>query len=282
MAPTMPSLRGLCVSTCAVSFCGVFSLARSPVRLALLLLWLLPRQHRRFLLLMLLRLIAMPPRLSMILQLMPMISRCQPIRMPFLPIVMICLLTLSGAMMMLVLLLFSLRVSSLSLLRSSWDLAQLQRCGLISVSAISPLVMLSTYLWCVRSTHFSKVILLLMSSIPSALPSGASLTLFGQLFVEPVVAVRLLGLIWSFSGSMSSYLVSALSLSPDVLTCLLVVVFLSRRCLPSFVLRRPAFALLVCWWSRLCWLLGLLCRLLGSPLHRSSPHLQGGESPCLY
>ena len=86
------------------------------------------------------------PRLSMILQLMPMISRCQPIRMPFLPIVMICLLTLSGAMMMLVLLLFSLRVSSLSLLRSSWVSAQLPQCGLIFVSAISPLVMLSTYL----------------------------------------------------------------------------------------------------------------------------------------
>ena len=34
----------------------------------------------------------------------------------------------------------------LSLLRSSWDLAQLQRCGFICVSAISPLVMLSTYL----------------------------------------------------------------------------------------------------------------------------------------
>ena len=54
--------------------------------------------------------------------------------------------------------------------------------------------MLSTYLWCAKSTHFSKVILLLMSSIHSALPSGASLTLFGQLFVESVIAVRLLGL----------------------------------------------------------------------------------------
>src|SRR3954470_15578975 len=100
--------------------------------------------------------------------------------------------------------------------------------------------MLSTYLSCARSTHSSKVIPLLMSSIHSVLPSGVSLTLFGQLFVAPVVVVRLLGLIWSFSGSMSSYHVSALSLNRAVLTYLLVVVFLSRRCLLSFVLKRLA------------------------------------------
>ena len=174
------------------------------------------------------------------------ISRYPPIPMLSLCTGMIFLLILSGAMMMLELLLFSLQVSSLSLLWSSWALALLHRCGPIFVSAISPLAMLFTSLWCVRSTHFSKVILLLMSSIPSALPSGASLTLFGQLFVEPVFAVRIPGLIWSFSGSMSSYLVSGLSLSLDVLTCLLVVVFLSQRYWLSLVLRRPAFALLGC------------------------------------
>ena len=92
---------------------------------------------------------------------------------------------------------------------------------------------------------FSRVTLLLMSSTYKVLPSGVSMTLFGQLFVAPVIAVRLLGLIWSFSGSMSSYLASSLSLSLAVLTCLLVVVFLSQRYLLSFVLRRPAFALLV-------------------------------------
>ena len=120
-----------------------------------------------------------------------------------------------------------------------------------------------------------------MSSIHSALPSGASLTLFGQLFVEPVVAVRLLGLIWSFSGSMSSYLVSALSLSRDVLTCLLVAVFLSQRCLLSFVLKRPAYALLGYLWFHQCWPPELLCHLLASLLHRSCLLLQGGEPSSL-
>ena len=92
--------------------------------------------------------------------------------------------------------------------------------------------------------HSSKVIPLLMSSIHSALPSGVSLTLFGPSFVELVVVVRLHGPIWSFSRFTSSYLVFALSSSLAVLTCSLVVVFLSRRYLLSFVLKRPAFALL--------------------------------------
>ena len=76
---------------------------------------------------------------------------------------------------------------------------------------------------------------------------------------------------------MSSYLVSVLSSSLDVLTCLLVVVFLSRRYLPSFVLRRPAFVLLVCLRFLLCWQPELLCRQLIPLLHRSCPHLQGGR-----
>ena len=90
---------------------------------------------------------------------------------------MLCLFTLSGAMMMLVLLLSSLLVFYPSLLLSLWDWALLLRCGLICVSAISPLVMLSTYLWSVRSMIFSKETRLLMSSTHSALPSGFSLTL---------------------------------------------------------------------------------------------------------
>src|SRR4051812_27370021 len=61
---------------------------------------------------------------------------------------------------------------------------------------------------------------------------------------------------------MSSYLVSALSLSLDVLTCLLVVVFLSRRYLHSFVLKRLTFVLLGCLQSLLRWLPELLWRLL--------------------
>src|SRR4051812_10996929 len=115
-----------------------------------------------------------------------------------------------------------------------------------------------------------------MSSIHSALPSGASLTHCGQLFVELAVAARLRSLTWSFRGFMSFCLVSALSLSPDVLTCLPVVVFLSRRCLPSFVLRRHAFALLGCLWFLQYWLPGLLCRLPASLLRRSCLLLQGG------
>jgi hypothetical protein len=49
----------LCVFTCVVSICGVCSPARSPVRRAPLLLWLLFRRRRLLLVLMLLRLIRM-------------------------------------------------------------------------------------------------------------------------------------------------------------------------------------------------------------------------------
>jgi len=191
MAPTMLSLWASCVFTCVVFFCGAFSLARYPVRRALLLLWLLPHRCHLFLLLMLLRLTGIQPRPWMMLRLTLMISKCPLTQMPFPFTEMICLLTLSGATMMLELLLFSLRVSSLSLLRSSLASAPLQRCGLTSVSAISPLVMHSTYLCCVRSTLFSRVTLLLMSSTHRVLPSGVSLTLFGQWFVELAVAARL-------------------------------------------------------------------------------------------
>ena len=89
-------------------------------------------------------------------------------------------------------------------------------------------------------------------------------------------AVRLRGLTWSFRGFMSSYLVSAPSLSPDGLTYLLVVVFLSRRYLLSFVLRRPVFALLGYLWFLQYWPPELLCHLLASPLHHSCQLLQGG------
>ena len=231
-------MRGLLLS-------GVLS-GEVPVRLALLLLWLLPRRCHLFLLLMLLRLIGIQPRPLTMLRLMLMISRFPPTQMLFLFTEMICLLTLSGATMMLELLLFSLRVSYLSLRLSSWVSVLLLRCGPIFVSDISHLVMLSTYLWCVRSTLFSRVTLLLMSSTHRALPASASLTLSGQLFVVLAVVARLCGLTWSFIASMSSYLAFVQSLSLGVLTCLLVVVFLFRRCLQSFVLRRHASVLLVC------------------------------------
>ena len=129
--------------------------------------------------------------------------------------------------------------------------------------------------------HSSKVIPLLMSSIHSALPSGVSLTHCGQSFVALAVAVRLRGLTWSLRGFMSSYLVSALSLSLAVLTYLLVVVFLSRRYLLSFVLKRPAYALLGYLWFHQCWPPELLCHLLASPLHHSCLLLQGGGSSFL-
>nr|XP_045086670.1 uncharacterized protein LOC123494693 [Aegilops tauschii subsp. strangulata] len=81
---------------------------------------------------------------------------------------------------------------------------------------------------------------------------------------------------------MSSYLVSAPSLSPDGLTYLLVVMFLSRRHLLSFVLRRPVFALLGYLWFLQCWPPELLCHLLASLPHHSCPLLQGGVSRPLY
>jgi hypothetical protein len=231
---------------------------------------------------MLLRLIGMQPRLSMMLRLMLMISRYPPTQMLLLLTEMICLLTLSGATMMLELLPFSLRVSYLSLRLSSWVSVLLLRCGPIFVSDISHLVMLSTYLWCVRSTLFSRVTLLLMSSTHRALPSGSRLTLSGQLFVLLAVVARLCGQTWSFIASMSSYLAFVQSLSLGVLTCLLVVVFLFQRCLQSFVLRRHASVLLVCLWFPLFLLPELLCRLLASPLRRSCPHLQGGRVTLLF
>ena len=93
------------------------------------------------------------------------------------------------------------------------------------------------------------------------------------------VVARLYGQTWSFIVSMSSYLTFIQSLSLGVLTCLLVVVFLFRRYLPSFVLRRHASGLLVCLWFPLCLLPELLCRLLASPLDHSCPPLQGVGHP---
>ncbi|XP_037424693.1 uncharacterized protein LOC119289489 [Triticum dicoccoides] len=279
MAPTMLSLWVSCASTCAVFSCGAFSLARSPVRHVMLLLWLLSRRSRLFLLPTLLRLIGMQPRPLMMLRWMLMISRYPLTQMLFLFTGMICLLTLSGATMMLERLRFSLRVSYPSLRLSSWVLVLLLRCGPIFVTDISHLVMLSTYLWCVRSMLCSRVTLLLMSSTPRALPSGVSLTLSRLWFVVLAAVVRLCGQTWSFIVSTSSYLAFAQSLSLGVLTCLLVVVFLFRRCLPSFVLRRHISGLLICLWFPLFLLPKLLCCLLTSLLHRSCPHLQGGVSP---
>ncbi|XBH73711.1 hypothetical protein VPH35_100778 [Triticum aestivum] len=80
------------------------------------------------------------------------------------------------------------------------------------------------------------------------------------------------GPIWSFSGFTSSYLVFALSSSLAVLTCSLVVVFLSRRYLLSFVLKRPAYALLGYLCFHQCWPPELLCHLL----QHSCLLLQGG------
>uniref|UniRef100_A0A453F5R4 Uncharacterized protein n=1 Tax=Aegilops tauschii subsp. strangulata TaxID=200361 RepID=A0A453F5R4_AEGTS len=54
---------------------------------------------------------------------------------------------------------------------------------------------------------------------------------------------------------------SVRSLSPGVLSCLLVAVFLSWRRFRRFVLRKLAYVVLVCWRFPLCSLLGLL------PLH---------------
>ena len=78
---------------------------------------------------------------------------------------------------------------------------------------------------------------------------------------------------------MSSYLALVQSLSLGMLTYLLVVVYLFRRCLQSFVLRRHDFVLLVCLRFPLFLLHELLCRLLASPLHRSCPDLQGEGYP---
>ncbi|XP_037480458.1 uncharacterized protein LOC119357664 [Triticum dicoccoides] len=65
---------------------------------------------------------------------------------------------------------------------------------------------------------------------------------------------------------MSSCLGSVRSLSPGVLSCLLVVVFLSWRRFLRFVLRRLAYVVLVCWRFPLCSLLVLLRHLLHRPL----------------
>nr|XP_045088990.1 uncharacterized protein LOC120973420 [Aegilops tauschii subsp. strangulata] len=74
-------------------------------------------------------------------------------------------------------------------------------------------------------------------------------------------AARLSRPIWSFIASTSSCLGSVRSLSPGVLSCLLVAVFLSWRRFRRFVLRRLAYAVLVCWRFPRCSLLRFL------PLH---------------
>jgi hypothetical protein len=96
---------------------------------------------------------------------------------------------------------------------------------LIFVSVISHSGMLFICLWFVRSMLFSRVILLLMCSTLRVLLSGVSLTLFALRFVAPARVVGRCAWTWSFSVSMSSYLGSTRSLSPAVLSCLLVVVF---------------------------------------------------------
>lgn len=120
--------------------------------------------------LMLRSLIGMQPRPVTMLRLKLMINRYQLTQMLFLSTGMICLPTLSGAMMMLGLLLFSLRVSYLSLHLSLW--------GLGTVAAMWSYLL------------FIKVTLLWMST-SRVLPSGTSLTNSGLLFVVLAVAARL-------------------------------------------------------------------------------------------
>ena len=141
-------------------------------------------------------------------------------------IMQLCLLTLSGLMMMLVPPMFSLLVFCLSLLLSFSASLLYLRCGLGFVSAICPLVMPYTCLWFVRSMLFSRVTPLLMSSMHRVLLSGVSLILSALLVVVLVSVARLCGLIWYFIMSTSSCLDSVRSLSPGALSCLLVVVSL--------------------------------------------------------
>ncbi|XP_044318468.1 uncharacterized protein [Triticum aestivum] len=266
MVLTTPSSLALCAFTCVASVSGVFFLARSAVRHVQFLRWPLLRQLHRFFLWMLIRSPRMRLSLLMRLLIVLMMGGFWLMRRLFRRIMVLCLFTPSGLMMMLVLQLFSLLVFCLSLLLNFWVFLLSLRCGPVFVSAISPLVMPYTSPWSVRSMLFSRVTLLLMTSMHRVLLSGASLILSAVLGVVPAPVARLSRPIWSFIASMSSCLGSVRSLSPGVLSCLLVAVFLSWRCFLRFVLRRLAYVVLVCWRFPLCSLLVLLRHLLHRPL----------------
>ena len=261
MVLTTPSSLASCAFTCVASVSGVFFLARSAVRHVRFLRWPLLRRLHWFFLRMLIRPPRMRLRLLMRLLIVLMMRGFWLMRRLFRRIMVLCLFTPSGLMMMLVLQLFSLLVFCLSLLLSFWVFLLSSRCGPVFVSAMSPLVMPYTFLWFVRSMLFSRVTLLLMTFMHRVLLSGASLILSAVLVVVLAPAARLSRPIWSFIASTSSCLGSVRSLSPGVLSCLLVAVFLSWRRFLRFVLRRLAYVVLVCWRFPLCSLLGLL------PLH---------------
>lgn len=81
-------------------------------------------------------------------------------------------------MIILVFWLPSVSVCCLSFPLSMWAYLFLFRCGIMFVGAISLKVTLCTCLSFVRSIHFSRVMLLLISSTLRVLLSGASLILF--------------------------------------------------------------------------------------------------------
>ncbi|XP_073359353.1 uncharacterized protein [Aegilops tauschii subsp. strangulata] len=175
MVLTTPSSLASCAFTCVAFVSGVFFLARSAVRHVRFLQWpLLRRLHWFFL-----RTLIRPPRmrLSLLMRLLivPMMRGFWPMRRLFRRIMVLCLFTPSGLMMMLVLQLFSLLVFCLSLLLSFWVFLLFFRCGPVFVSAMSPLVMPYTFLWFVRSMLFSRVTLLLMTFMHRVLLSGAQL-----------------------------------------------------------------------------------------------------------
>ncbi|XP_037447899.1 uncharacterized protein LOC119317533 [Triticum dicoccoides] len=279
MVLTTPSSLALCAFTCVASVSGVFFLARSAVCHVQFLRWPLLRRLHWFFLRMLIR----PPRMRLSLLMRLLIVRMMRgfwlMRRLFRLIMVLCLFTPSGLMMMLMLQLFSLLVFCLSLLLSFWVFLLPLRCGPVFVSATSPLVMPYTFLWSVRSMLFNRVTLLLMTSMHRVMLSGASLILSAVLVVVLAPVARLSRPIWSFIASTSSCLSSVRSLSPGVLSCLLVAVFISCRPFLRFVLRRLAYVVLVCWRFPLCLLLGLLLRhllhrpLLARVLRRSCPLL---------
>lgn len=149
-----------------------------------------------------------------------------------------------------------------SLLLSLWVSVVSPTCGLTFV--ISRPRMFCICPWFVRSMIFRRVTLLLISSTRRVLLCSANSTVFALLFVVPAHIVRLCAMMWSFSASTSSCFGSTRSLSPVVLNCLLVVVFLFQRCGLSFVVSRLAYEALGYWMFPLC----LLCLLPVALRHR--------------
>ncbi|XP_037477172.1 uncharacterized protein LOC119354555 [Triticum dicoccoides] len=266
MALTTWSLLVSCAFICVAFIFGAFFLARSVVRLVRLHLCPLLRRRHRLLLPMLIKLRRMQLSLQMTLPYMLMMSRFRLMRRLFRLHMRLFLLTLSGLIRMPVPQLFSLLVFCLSLPLSTWGSLPYLRCGPVFVSAISPLVMPYICLWSGRNMLFSRVTPVLTISMHRVLLSGVSLILSALLVVVLVSVARLCGLIWSFIVSTSSYLGSVRSLSPGVLSCLLVVVSPSWKRFLRFVPRRLAYVVLVYLRFPLCSLLEfLLCRLLHRP-----------------